>query len=395
MRVLIVGAGIAGPSLAFWLLRQGMQVTLVEKAPRLRTGGYIIDFWGAGYDIAERMGLLPELQGIGYRVTDVRMVGRDGRRVSGFPADALGRMTGGRYMSLARGDLAACIYRQVAADVETLFGDSVTKIEDKGSTVHVTFEQSAARDFDLVIGADGLHSSVRRLVFGEQSRFEKYLGYKVAAFEVSGYRPRDEDVYVLHTQVGQQVGRFSMRDDRTMFLFVFRDAESDAHPGDMAAQKALIRRRYAHSAWECPQILAALDQTQSLYFDRVSQVHMPRWSQGRVALLGDAAACASLLAGQGSALAMVEAYILAGELKTAGGDPARAFAAYERRLMPFLAMKQKAAARFAGSFAPSSALGLFLRNQIMKAFTIPWIAELALGSDLRDKFDLPAYDAKS
>ncbi len=401
MRVLISGAGIAGPTLAYWLAHYGFEPTLVEKSPRLRSGGYIIDFWGLGFDIADRMGLMPELRRTGYLMEEVRVVNRSGKRVAGFPAQAISRLTNGRYISIPRGDLAATIFAKLEAKVETIFGDSIARIEQTGETVHVAFESGAARNFDLVVGAEGLHSHVRKLVFGPESQFEKYLGYKVAAFEVPGYCPRDELVYVMYTQVGQQVGRFSMRGDRTMFLFIFADPAGDGETiGDLDAQKALLRKRFGNSGWECPQILDALDSVNDLYFDRVSQVRMVSpagssasgsWTCGRVTLLGDAAFCVSLLAGQGSALAMTAAYILAGELHRATGDYATAFARYQQIFGPFVQKKQQAALRFAGIFAPKSPLSMFIRNQIMNLLRVPWIMELAVGRDLADPLVLPEY----
>ncbi|MGH9529996.1 MAG: FAD-dependent monooxygenase, partial [Terriglobales bacterium] len=262
--------------------------------------------------------------------------------------------------------------------------------------VHVSFERGAARDFDLVVGADGLHSRTRELVFGPQSQFEKYLGYKVAAFEVEGYRPRDELVYVMYTEVGQQVGRFAMRGDRTMFLFVFADdAINPTAIGDISTQKAILRKRFGNSGWECPQILDALDAANDLYFDRVSQIrmgdHPGSWTRGRVTLAGDAAFCVSLLAGQGSSLAMAAAYILAGELHRAKGDYAAAFERYEKLFASFVLKKQKGALRFAGTFAPKSKLSMFVRNQIMNLLTVQWIMQLAVGRDLADDFALPEY----
>jgi 2-polyprenyl-6-methoxyphenol hydroxylase-like FAD-dependent oxidoreductase len=395
MRVLISGAGIAGPTLAYWLAHYGFTPTIIEASPRLRIDGYLIDFWGAGFDVAERMGLLPEISSHGYAIREVKVIGRSGRRVAGFPAEAFSRITRGRFASIPRGALAASIFSKIESKVETIFGDSIDRIDQTEKGVQVTFERGGARDFDLVVGADGLHSRVREVAFGEKSKFEKYLGYKVAAFEVKGYQPRDELVYVMYTQVGQQVVRFAMRGDSTMFLFSFKD--HDANGGDsLQSQKALLRKRFGNSGWECPQILEALDAASDLYFDRVSQIRMDSqqgsWTRGRVTLVGDAASCVSLLAGQGSALAMVGAYILAGELYRAKGAHALAFARYQGLFGPFVLGKQKAAQRFAGVFAPKSNFSLFVRNQIFNLLAVRWITDLAVGRDLAGSIALPNYE---
>lgn len=393
MRVLISGAGIAGTTLAYWLAHYGIEPTIVERAPTLRTGGYVVDFWGAGFDIADRMGLVPDLRANGYMVQELRVVNQSGERVAGFPVEVFFRATGGRYVTISRAKLAASIFGKIDGKVETTFCDSVTGIEQREGNVRVAFERGPDREFDLVIGADGLHSEIRKLVFGPQHRFEKYLGYKVAAFEVEGYRPRDELVYVLYTEVHQQVGRFTMRGDRTLFLFTF--ADDDPSIGDIQAQKALLRKRFINSGWECPRILEAMDAISDLYFDRVSQIHMEArpglWTQGRVTLIGDAGSCVSLLAGQGSALAMVAAYILAGELHRADGDYALAFARYQDLFAPFVLGKQKAALRFAGFFAPKSKMSLFIRNQVINLLRIPWVADLSIAGEIADKLALPNY----
>ena len=257
------------------------------------------------------------------------------------------------------------------------------------------FRTRSARDFDLVVGADGLHSRVRELVFGAENQFEKYLGYKVAAFEAEGYRPRDELVYVMYTEVGRQVGRFAMRDDRTMFLFIFagmtrlRETEEPSRPKS-AVTKALRKQRVGMSADS-----GRTRRHHDLYFDRVSQIRMnPQqglWTRGRVTLIGDAACCVSLLAGQGSALAMVAAYILAGELHLANGDYAQLLGGIRICSGHSFSAKQKAALRFAGAFAPKSKFGLFLRNRIFNLMAIPWIADFAVGRDLADNIELPNY----
>lgn len=388
--ILISGIGVAGPTLAFWLLEHGFTPTLVERAEHLRDGGYIIDFWGLGYDVAERMGLLPDLRRVGYDVREVRFVDQQGRGVGGFGVDVFRRLTGGRYLSLPRGELARTIFGSIDHRCETLFGDSITHIAQDADGVRVEFAQAPPRRFSLVIGADGLHSPTRRLVFGDQEQFETSLGYHVAAFEVRGYRPRDEDVYVSYAVPGRQVARFALRDDRTLVLFVYA-VDPSSEPHDTASQKALLRAAFGDAGWECARILAAMDDCDDVYFDRVSQIRMDTWIKGRVALVGDAAFCPSLLAGQGAALAMTAAYILAGEIACQPSRPDKAFARYEQRLRRFIADKQRAAERFAPSFVPMSRLGIVLRNQVTKSFRLPFVAGLVIGRGLLDRLQLPDY----
>jgi 2-polyprenyl-6-methoxyphenol hydroxylase-like FAD-dependent oxidoreductase len=391
VKIAINGAGIAGPTLAWWLLRHGHEPVLFEKAPSPRRGGYVIDFWGLGYDIAEKMGLIPQIRELGYQVEEVRFVDTSGRKNGGFSADVFARMTRDRYTSLKRSDLAATIHGAIDGRIETVFGNSVASIEEKDDGVRLEFDHGKPRVFDLLIGADGLHSRVRELSFGPQSRFETYLGYQVAAFEVTGYPVRDELVYVSHAMPGRQVARFAMRDDRTLFLFVFQDEAGDG-PADNDAGKAVLQHIFAKDGWECPQILAVMHDVEDLYFDRVSQISMDRWSKGRTALIGDAAACASLLAGEGCGLAMIEAYVLAGELARTNGDHARAFAAWQQRLSGFVSGKQDSARRFASSFAPATRWGIFVRNLATRLMNIPYFADRFIGNDLRDNLELPDYD---
>ena len=391
MNALISGVGIAGATLAFWLHKYGIEPTLVELAPALRSSGYVIDFWGLGYDIAEKMGLLPDITRIGYHTQELRIVDEDGRRLSGFGVQLFRELTGGRYVTIGRGDLSKLICDQISGSCEIIFGDSIAGLRETGGEVHVQFEHGAERRFDLVIGADGLHSRVRKLVFGPQDRYEKDLGYRVAAFETTGYRRRDELVYIVHSAPGRQVGRLALHDGQTLFLFIFASgSEPEAH--GVAAQKAMLRKAFQGDGWELPRILTALDTCDDLYFDRVSQIRMAAWSRGRIALVGDAAFCVSLLAGQGSALAMTAAYVLPGELATLQHQPQEAFRRYEERLRPFIDRKQRAAERFASAFVPRTQLGIFFRNQVMKSFRIPAIARIALGRDIRDdQFELPRY----
>jgi 2-polyprenyl-6-methoxyphenol hydroxylase-like FAD-dependent oxidoreductase len=394
-RILVCGAGIAGSCLAYWLVRYGFQPTLIERAPRLRTGGYIIDFWGRGYDVADRMGLLPALEGDAYRVEEVRLVDTRGRHRGGFRFSGLRAVLDERLLSILRGDLARRIYDSLERRVPTIFGDSVSAIAQDEEGVTVGFEHGPPQRFDLVVGAGGLHSPIRTLVFGPSGQFEKYLGYYAASFAAPGYPERDSAAYVTYAAPGRQVTRFTLRGDRTVFLFVFAADTRLPHLSDPAAQKAVLHRVFDADGWECPAILAALDASAELYFDAVSQVRMPVWHSGRVALVGDACFAPSLLAGQGAALAMTAAYIMAGELARADGEHPRAFAAYQARLAPFIARKQRAAERFARSFAPRTARAIRLRNYVTRLMSVPLAAplvtRLVFGRLLGDPLPLPVY----
>jgi 2-polyprenyl-6-methoxyphenol hydroxylase-like FAD-dependent oxidoreductase len=394
-RILVSGAGIAGSCLAYWLARYGFEPTLIERAPRLRTSGYIIDFWGRGYDVAERMGLLPALEGDACRVEEIRIVDAHGRRRGGFSIRGLRAVLDERLLSILRGDLARRIYDSLAGRVPTIFGDSVSAVAQDQDGVAVEFEHGAPQRFDLIVGAGGLHSPIRRLVFGPSEQFERYLGYYAASFIAPGYPERDTAAYVTYSAPGRQVSRYALRGDRTVFLFVFASDAKLPRTHDPAAQKGVLHRVFGADGWECPAILAALDASAELYFDPVSQVRMPAWHSGRVALLGDACFAPSLLAGQGAALAMTAAYVMAGELARAAGEHQRAFAAYQAMLAPFIARKQRAAERFARSFAPRTARAIRLRNYVTRLMSVPFVAplltRLVLGRLLGDPLPLPMY----
>ena len=386
MHIAISGAGVAGAALAHWLHRTGHSATLIEQAPTFRTGGYMIDFWGVGYQVAKRMGIEDTIRAAGYQIERLRCVGPRGEVKVDVDVDIFRRMIGDEFASLPRGDLAAAVYATIEDKVETIFGDSIATVDQRHDRVHLTFERTAPREFDLVIGADGLHSNVRRLVFGPDKRFEHYLGCKVAACVVDGYRPRDELAYVTYSTPGRQLARFALRGDRTMFLFIFR-AEHDSLG---VAPKDQLRNQFGDIGWESGDILASLDDVDDLYFDDVSQVRMDDWSRDRVLLIGDAAGCISLLGGEGTGLAMTEAYVLAGELLSAGTDYRRAFEAYEARLLPFIKTKQASAAKYISFFATRTRFGLWLRNVAMRTMNFGPFATLFAGS-VRDDFELPEY----
>lgn len=392
MKIGISGAGIAGPTLAYWLMRTGYEPTLIEQAPEPRSGGYVIDFWGVGYEVAERMGIIDKVRARGYQVEDVCLMRPDGSVGGHFGAGVFHELTDGKFTTLPRGDLAACLFESVQGRVETLFGRSISRVSTCNDGLDVTLDDGTERSFDLLVGADGLHSNVRSLVWGRQADFERRLDYYVAAFECRGYPHRSTNAYVSCARPGRSISRFSMRDDRTLFLFVLSaDRLAMAEPHDDVARRAALHQVFSDFGWEAPEILAAAEDIPDIYFDRVSQTVVPDWSRGRTVLLGDAAACASLLAGEGTGLAMTEAYMLAGELARAKGDVDTALRLFEARLRPFIEDKQKSARAFASSFAPDTSFGIFVRNTATRLMGFRPLAKLLLGNSVTDAFDLPDY----
>jgi 2-polyprenyl-6-methoxyphenol hydroxylase-like FAD-dependent oxidoreductase len=389
--ILICGAGIAGPALAHWLLRAGFAPTLIERAPALREGGYVIDFWGKAYDLIEEAGLLPQVLHAGYQMRELRLVDRVGRRAASFQLDVLRDALGERFTSLPRSALSAVLFHSIAARIETSFANSVVGLEPARGGVRVSFERGPARHFDLVIGADGLHSIVRHLAFGPEQQFERFLGYTVAAFEASGYRPRDEESYVGHSAPGRLLARMSLRGDRTLFLLVAHEHDGRIPPvDDRAQQRAYLHERFGTMGWEARSVLAALERGGPLYFERMSQIRMNRWASGRIALLGDAAWAPSLLAGEGAGLAIIGAYVLAGQLSSRD-DWDAALGSYEARMRPFVTAKQTSAAAFGGAFAPKTRLGILLRAQVVRLLSLPFVARRVLASSLRDPIALESY----
>jgi 2-polyprenyl-6-methoxyphenol hydroxylase-like FAD-dependent oxidoreductase len=390
--VLISGAGIAGPTLAYWLARCGFVPTLVERAPRFREGGYMIDFWGVGFDVAEQMNLAPRLREVGYSFNQIKFVDAKGRIRSQFGGNAFRRVLGDRFISLPRGDLAKAIFDTIAGNTEIIFDDSIVSIREDSAGVEVAFERSPPRRFDFAVGCDGLHSIVREIAFGPERKFEKYLDYYATSFLTADYPHRDELAYVSYGAPGRQVSRYALRDKTTAFLFVFARDHPFTSPVAVDQARQIVHETFARDAWiEIPEILERLKRCGHLYFDSVSQIRMPQWSSGRVVLAGDAAYCPSLLAGEGAAFAMAGAYILAGELGRAEGNYGRAFRTYEERFRAFIERKQRAAESFAGSFAPKTRFGLFVRDLVLRSASFPLVSGWLTRRFVSDRFELPDY----
>lgn len=387
MKVLISGAGIAGPTLAYWLIRAGHEVTIVEHSPKLRTGGYLVDFWGAGFEVAGRMGIVPELRKRGYIFDKLEALRSDGSQVVATKTASILK-AGNNYVSIERSELAAVIYESLNGEAELLLDDSVKALNQSALKVEVEFESGSAREFDLVVGADGLHSKIRELCFGPEAGFERYLGIVFATFQVNGYRQRDEGVAFLCAGLGYQVLRLTLDDDRTLMLI------SAGHDGDRpksrADQERIFRDSLAEGRWEIPAILDAMTYSTDYFFDSVSQIRMPSWSSGRVVLVGDAGAAPSFMAGQGSALAMIEAYVLASQIAGAS-NYTEAFLGYENYLKKFILSKQDAATKLRLAFASRNRWELFVRNSAMRIMAIPGLSDLVMGKSFHDRIRLPDF----
>lgn len=349
MNILISGASIAGPSLALWLARDGHTVTVVEKAPEPRTGGQAVDFKGATHrTVLERMGILDDVLARQTGGADQTVVDATGRPLAVIP----GEFTGGD-IEIRRGDLAAILYERTRNTCEYVFGDSVTSLTDTGSGVHVTFDRSAPRTFDLVVGADGIHSNVRRLAFGPERDFVHYLGhhYALATLDTTGDG-------LMYNEPGRMV---ALGGPKAQSFFVFASGELSYDRHDAEQQKKLLVDAYRGGGWRVPEVLAAIPAATDLFLDSVSRVVVADYAKGRVVLLGDAAH-GNTLGGFGTGLAVVGAYVLAGELLRGGHEAA--FRRYTELMRGYAKVNKNANA---GPFlAPRTRRGIRMRNWVFQ-----------------------------
>jgi 2-polyprenyl-6-methoxyphenol hydroxylase-like FAD-dependent oxidoreductase len=376
--VLVSGASIAGPTLAYWLSRHGFTPTVVERTPELRRGlgGHAVDLFGPSYDVAQRMGVLPAVLAA-RTTTQVLTLEHPGRRPVDVDLRRLMTAISKRHVEILRGELAAILYEASRAGTEYVFGDSIRTIEDMdsgGGEVAVTFEHGPPRRFDLVVGADGLHSNVRLLTFGDESQFRRWLGGYLCVFTLPGEEPFGR--MRAYTAVDKLVSVYpTQTTGSAKAVFFFRRAEElvyDHH--DIEHQKQLLRDAFAGEGWEVPRLLAELDHATDFYFDSISQIHLESWSRGRVTLVGDAGYCPGPAVGGGTTLAVVGAYVLAGELAAAGGDPTAGFRNYEKEMAEFVRRTRTIGPSVMKTLMPRSELHLrFMRRMtgLMPRLPVP------------------------
>ncbi|MCW7943848.1 FAD-dependent oxidoreductase [Streptomyces hygroscopicus] len=362
LNVLVSGASVAGPAIALNLARYGARVTVVEKAPALREGGFAVDFRGHVHrTVLTTMGIWDDIHAHQTHMGRQTVVSADGTPRVDLPSEM---MSGD--VEIFRGDLSRIMYEHTKDRVEYVFGDSIASLTDTPDGVDVTFERGAPRRFDLVVAADGLHSHTRRLAFGDESRYLRFFDHYVAGFAVPNHLGLSRTGH-LYSEPGRAVliGNYDGDRDRAGALLVFRSEQLTYDRRDIAAQKRILAERFAGMGWEAPTVLKALEDADDLYFDAIAQIHVDRLSQGRVVLLGDAGYGATM-GGMGTGVAVVGSYVLAGELALADGDHRTALAAYEARIGDFAKGCQKTSGNAGPFFAPVSARRIRSRDRMYR-----------------------------
>ncbi|MCV7195744.1 FAD-dependent monooxygenase [Mycobacterium angelicum] len=370
MKVAICGAGIAGLALAERLSALGAEVVLLERSSGPRAQGYMIDFFGAGYDAAEAIGVLPAIEKVSHRITEASLVDESGRRRAGLRYTQIAKALDGRICSLMRPDLEKVLRDNLPGDVDLRFGTSVADVSHREDGVTVTLDGGAQLDVDLLVGADGIHSTVRALVFGAESQYLRYLGFHSAAyvFAAAGIRDAAADRFVLTDTIDRQMGFYALRDGRVAVFAVHRTPDPEL-PQDA---RAAIQDRYAGMGWLVPEALERCPPSADIFYDQVAQVEMPHWRKGRVVLIGDACGAVSLIAGQGASLAVGGAYVLAEQLRRTSSLE-RALDFYERLWRPVVEEKQEAGRDAAKLFLPASSSQQWTRRTALRLAGLPMV----------------------
>ncbi|WP_067534336.1 FAD-dependent monooxygenase [Nocardia crassostreae] len=381
--VLISGASVAGPALAYWLQRYGFAVTVVEKAASLRPGGQVVDFTGATHmTVLERMGMREDIEARQTGKTDMSLIDANERELALISGD----FTGGD-IEILRGDLAEVMYKHTVHACEYVFGDSISALTETADGVHVEFENMPGRTFDLVFGCDGIHSRVRKLAFGPERDFVQHRGYYYCIAGASHWEAQDGPRERAHSYGYNEPGRLVVSGgSKAGQMYLFASPELEFSRDDVAEQQRIVAENYAGMGWRVPEMLAELPELDGFYLDSISKVTMKSFVKGRIALLGDAG-YGNTLAGFGTGLAVVGAYVLAGELAIADGDHATAFARYEEIMKRYLRM---ADAANAGPFlAPKTKLGIRARNWFLGSRL--WNLMLKYTDNAKNDIDLRNY----
>ena len=390
-RILISGAGVAGLTAAYWLKKYGFEPVIVEQSPHLREGGYMIDFWGLGFDVAEKMGILPDLKKAHYNIASLDYVDENNHRKGGISVEKMRAAVNYRHYNLLRGNLARILYDLVRSTVEIKFGESIQSVSQDQESVQVTLTDGETQTYDFLIGADGLHSNVRSLVFGNEEQYERYLGYYTSSFTIDNYLGADR-IWRSYNTPEKQIGIYSIAENKLASFFIFKQNEKlNLSHHDTEGAKKVLWEMFGNEGWESKDILTRMDTAPDFYFDIVSQIVMDTWYKGRVTLIGDASHCVSLLAGQGSALAMASAYTLAGELKNADGDYLSAFKEHENVISPEIERVRKIALEFANEFVPGSKFAIWKRNVTSRLTNLQFVMNSFVNRFMANSIKLKDY----
>ncbi|SNY88852.1 2-polyprenyl-6-methoxyphenol hydroxylase [Nocardia amikacinitolerans] len=396
LRVLISGGGIGGNAVALQLLRAGIRATVVERAAAPRPGGQAVDLRGPSREVAERMGLMPGIQARQLDERGMLYLDDAGREELRLPAELFDGKGGVAEIEITRGDLNQVLLDALAAagGVDYRYGEWVTEIDQDTEGVEVIFASGAVERFDIVIGADGLHSATRRLVFGPDEAFATYLGGYMSFFTMPTPKGTEPHWFSMHSLVGATgIGLRPDADPSTCKAIVM--LRGDADPTlrrDVAAQQRLISERLAGGGWHSAAITAAMTEAEDFYFDELARIDMPSWIRGRVALLGDAGYCGSPLTGQGTAMALVGAYVLAGEIASRADDPERALVRYEEVLRPFVAKAQELPPGGLRAMTPKTRLGIRAGRAVSRLMTAKVMKPLMMRMlTATESYELPAY----
>ncbi|HJS19059.1 MAG TPA: FAD-dependent monooxygenase [Anaerolineales bacterium] len=374
--ILISGAGISGLTLAYWLQKRGFSPTIIEKRRDLHEQGYMIDFYGSGYDVAEKMNLIEQLgeKSGQYPISKLEFVDDKGKPRASLDVNKFRELLEHRYFPLMRGDLETTIYESIRDEVPIRFGVSANRLKVHDEAVEVELSNGESERYDLVIGADGIHSNIRRLMWGNESQFKRFLGFYVVCSVIDNDLFDRPNAFYGYFAPKAQTTVYSNKQNKLALFFAFKSELLNTL--GRKEQMEIFTRKFGTLGWMTPKLVEAAKRSDDFFFDGAAQIELEDWHKGRVALVGDACQCLTLLAGQGASMGMAGAYLLADELYKADGDYNVAFPAYQEKLKPEIERRQKEARGLAGGFVPDNRFGIALTYLFLKVMFMPGFRSL-------------------
>ena len=389
-KILISGAGISGLTLAWWLKKYGFKPTIIDKAPSRRLGGYIINFWGLGYDVLEKMNFIGEAKQYHIDLKKFMFVNRHGKKIGAINISKLRKIIDFRHFNFLRSDLEEILYNAIKDTIDIHFNKSIQKMKETNEKVDVLFDDGDTDSYDLVIGADGIHSNTRKFLFGSENNYEHFLGYSVASYTIDDFLD-NEKMFYMYGVPNKQAGIYSILNNKLVTLFFWKSKRENYHSLDILTKKQILIDEFKNIGWITNDLLDKMKETADFYLDSINQIKLEQWYKGRVVLVGDACQCVSLVTGQGSALGMAGSYILAGELNCSRKDYRKAFENYQNKLYPEVIRKQKMAQRFIKSLVPKRKTSIWFNNKISNLMLVPVISKWFIKKFLMENVELDDY----